>query len=138
MKADVVSYHNFLQQSRTCLYIFLCMQELHVMRIQCHVETDCSVCYFQTLGRWINYGSTHCFSSFRNLFTIPLTHLYLQHVKEIPNHRFRYVDDILIIYNNLHNMNDMLNEFNNHKQNINFTIEEEPNNTIQFLVIKIK
>jgi hypothetical protein len=45
---------------------------------------------------------------------------------------FRYANDILIKYSL--KMQDMLNEFNNYKQTIKFTIKE-PNNTVSFLDI---
>ncbi|XP_021935838.1 uncharacterized protein LOC110837712 [Zootermopsis nevadensis] len=50
----------------------------------------------------------------------------------------RYVDDILIIYNTEKtNIQQVLNEFNNINQNIQFTIELEQNNTINYLDLTI-
>jgi len=52
---------------------------------------------------------------------------------------FRYVDDILIVYNKSHtNIHKVHKEFNNINNDIQFTIEEEINNSINFLDITIK
>jgi hypothetical protein len=46
---------------------------------------------------------------------------------------FRYADDILILYNNMHtDIEHMLIDFNNLHKNLQFTTEKE-NNTINFL-----
>jgi hypothetical protein len=51
---------------------------------------------------------------------------------------FRYVDDILIIYDlQSTNIENMLIEFNNIHKNIQYTREDETNNTINFLDITI-
>jgi hypothetical protein len=51
---------------------------------------------------------------------------------------FRYIDDILIIYdiNNIH-IDTMINEFNTKHPMINFTIENEENNKLNFLDLTI-
>jgi hypothetical protein len=50
----------------------------------------------------------------------------------------RYVDDILIIYNKTRtNIQDVLGEFNKMHQNLRFTLEQESNNTINYLDISI-
>jgi hypothetical protein len=47
---------------------------------------------------------------------------------------FRYVDDILLIYNpNKTNIQEMLAEFNKQQQNIKFEIEKETHKSIHFL-----
>jgi hypothetical protein len=51
---------------------------------------------------------------------------------------FRYVDDILIIYNNEStNIDAVLEQFNNITNNLHFTIEKENNNKLNFLDISI-
>jgi hypothetical protein len=51
---------------------------------------------------------------------------------------FRYVDNILIIYNqNKTNIQEKLTEFNKQTNNIKFTIEEEQHNSINFLDLTI-
>jgi hypothetical protein len=51
---------------------------------------------------------------------------------------FRYVDDILIIYdNNNTDINQTLNDFNNLQPTIKFTIEKEKNESINFLDLTI-
>jgi hypothetical protein len=51
---------------------------------------------------------------------------------------FRYVDDILVVYDNEStNIDLVLEQFNNLTTNLNFTIEKEHNNTINFLDITI-
>ena len=51
----------------------------------------------------------------------------------------RYVDDIIIIYNNPIDIGDeILNKFNTIHNNIKFTIEREENNLINFLDITIQ
>jgi hypothetical protein len=50
----------------------------------------------------------------------------------------RYVDDILIIYNqNKTNIHETLTEFNKQATSIKFTIEEEQHNSINFLDLTI-
>jgi hypothetical protein len=50
----------------------------------------------------------------------------------------RYVDDILLIYNeDITNINNTLEQFNQIHPNIQFTIEKEKNNTINYLDISI-
>ena len=70
----------------------------------------------------------------------------LEHTKLIPiveQHRlinyFRYVDDILIVYDTLHtDINAITNSFNALHPNMKFTNETEHNNRINFLDITIK
>jgi hypothetical protein len=51
---------------------------------------------------------------------------------------YRYVDDILIIYNaHTTNINDVLDKFNKIHPKIKFTIEKEENNRINFLDLTI-
>ena len=51
---------------------------------------------------------------------------------------FRYVDDILIIYNeNTTDANQVLKSFNNISPNLTFTLEQEKENTLNFLDIQI-
>jgi hypothetical protein len=48
---------------------------------------------------------------------------------------FRYIDDILIIYNqNKTNIDETLVEFNKQRTNIKFTTEKEQHNSINFLI----
>jgi hypothetical protein len=52
---------------------------------------------------------------------------------------YRYVDDILIIYNTrITNIDNTLNEFNNVHPKIKFTMEKEINNKINFLDLSIE
>jgi len=52
---------------------------------------------------------------------------------------FRYVEDILIIYNKSHtDIHNVVNEFNNINTDIKFTMEEETDNSINFLDKTIK
>jgi len=75
--------------------------------------------------------------------------VFLQHIERtaifeilVQNHivgYFRYVDDILIIYNDsITNIHDVFNAFNNLTPNIKFTMEEETNNSINFLDVPIR
>jgi hypothetical protein len=51
---------------------------------------------------------------------------------------FRYVDDILIIYDkNKTNIDETLTEFNKEKTSIKFTTEKEQQNSINFLDITL-
>jgi len=51
---------------------------------------------------------------------------------------FRYVDDILIIYNeNITDVNQVLKSFNNITPSLTFTLEEEEENKLNFLDILI-
>jgi hypothetical protein len=51
---------------------------------------------------------------------------------------YRYVDDILIIYNHTTtNIEQVLDAFNNICNNIQFTLEKEDNNKINFLDITV-
>ena len=50
----------------------------------------------------------------------------------------RYVDDILIIYDNINYISDtILNYFNNIHPKINYTIEKEHNNVINYLDLQL-
>jgi peptide-methionine (R)-S-oxide reductase len=52
--------------------------------------------------------------------------------------QYRYVDDILIIYNkNITNIEKSLNEFNTVHPKINFTIEKETHNTLNYIDLTI-
>ena len=51
---------------------------------------------------------------------------------------FRYIDDILIIYRENHtDIHEVLNLFNNATSTLQFTMEQENNNSINFLDITI-
>ena len=51
---------------------------------------------------------------------------------------FRYVDDIVIIYNDTFtNINEVLSEFNILSPSLNFTLKMEGNNRINFLDVTI-
>jgi nucleoside-specific outer membrane channel protein Tsx len=51
---------------------------------------------------------------------------------------YRYVDDILIVYNELHtNIENTLMDFNNVHPKINFTMEKETQNSINYLDLTI-
>jgi hypothetical protein len=48
---------------------------------------------------------------------------------------FRYVDDILIVYDaDLTNINEVLSSFNDATPTVKFTVEEEKNNQINFWI----
>jgi hypothetical protein len=65
-------------------------------------------------------------------------HLYPILIKHKITGYFRYVDDILMIYNqNQTNIEETINEFNRLNNNIKFTIEKEHDNSINFLDITI-
>jgi nucleoside-specific outer membrane channel protein Tsx len=86
------------------------------------------------------YGSTK-FSNFsRGIYTIHRTynnHTYLKKFQIVDY--YRYVDDILIIYNTrITNIDNTLNIFNNIHPKIKFTIEKEINNKINFLDLSIE
>jgi hypothetical protein len=77
-----------------------------------------------------------------------LSEMYLQCIENtkildilLTNHikaYFRYVDDILIAYNQKQtNIKDVLAQFNNTMATMKFTIEEETNNIIHFLDVTI-
>jgi hypothetical protein len=71
---------------------------------------------------------------------------YLEHndiIKILQKHHiidyYRYVDDILIIYNGDHtNIEDTLNEFNSIHPNIQYTMERQTNNILNYLDITIE
>jgi hypothetical protein len=78
-----------------------------------------------------------------------LAEIYLQYIESIniydilQKHNvigyFRYVDDILLVYNEeITNINLTLQEFNNIHPKLTFTIEKEENNKINFLDITIQ
>ena len=51
---------------------------------------------------------------------------------------FRFVDDILLVYNdNLTDIEEILNSFNNITPGLNFTLEREQENKINFLDLTI-
>jgi hypothetical protein len=77
-----------------------------------------------------------------------LSETYLQHIESLyitnillQNHiigYFRYVYDVLIIYNNsITNIKEVFNSFNNMTSNLKFTMEEETNNQINILDLTI-
>jgi hypothetical protein len=69
------------------------------------------------------------------LENIKIVDLLIKH--EIEGH-FRFVDDILVVYReDKTNIRNLLNELNNLVVKINFTLEEEENNKINFLDITI-
>ena len=71
----------------------------------------------------------------QNLENSHLTHLFNKH--KIMGY-FRYVDDILIIYDSRHtNINNIQNDYNTIHPNIKFTTETEANNKINYLHITI-
>ena len=52
---------------------------------------------------------------------------------------FRYVDDVLLVYDStVTDILEVLNDFNKATQPMYFTIEREENNQLNFLDIKIK
>jgi hypothetical protein len=78
-----------------------------------------------------------------------LSEIYLQYLehndiyKTLIKHKilgyFRYVNDILLIYDSTHkDINLMLQEFNNIQPNLQFRIEKEQHNKIDFLDITIQ
>jgi hypothetical protein len=78
-----------------------------------------------------------------------LCELYLQHlehaliydilIKQNITGYFRYVDDVLIVYDSdKTDISEVLNSFNTTSHPLNFTIEREQNNQIHFLDITIK
>jgi len=78
-----------------------------------------------------------------------LSEVYLQHMENttihelLKKHRiegyFRYIDDILIVYNDDNtNIYNVLEDFNNLAPKLKFTLEEEQKNQINFLDITIK
>ena len=51
---------------------------------------------------------------------------------------FRYVDDILIVYNDKDtNIQNILEQFDNVYPTLNFTVEQEVNNSVHFLDLTI-
>jgi hypothetical protein len=76
-----------------------------------------------------------------------LAETYMQHMEHkqiypiLTKHKiigyFRYVDDIIIYDQRKTNIEDTLIEFNKQKTNINFTIEKEEHNCINFLDLTI-
>ncbi|PSN47869.1 hypothetical protein C0J52_01233 [Blattella germanica] len=74
------------------------------------------------------------------IFLQNLENKYIESLKQKLNIVFygRYVDDILIIYNNVKNQNKKnLKCFNNLHNKINFTLESEQKNTINYLDLKV-
>jgi len=77
-----------------------------------------------------------------------LSEVYLQHIENTKIHQllkkhrtegyFRYVDDILVVYNDNTNIYNVLEDFNNLAPKLKFTLEKEQNNQISFLDITIK
>ena len=78
-----------------------------------------------------------------------LSEVYLQYMENttiyelLKKHRiegyFRYVDDILVVYNDDNtNIYNVIEDFNNLAPKLKFTLEEEQNNQISFLDITIK
>jgi hypothetical protein len=51
---------------------------------------------------------------------------------------FRYVDDILLIYKNITDIEEILSMFNNITPDLNFTLEQEQDNRLNFLDLTIK
>jgi hypothetical protein len=77
-----------------------------------------------------------------------LSEIYLQHIKHnqildlLIKHKIisyhRYVHDILIVYNTQYtNINSTIDEFNNIHKKVQFSIETESNNQINFLDLSI-
>ena len=77
-----------------------------------------------------------------------LSEIYLKYMEHTEIHNilhqhniiryFRYVDDILIVYNHKNtNIQNVLELFNNISPTLNFTIEQEVNNSIHFLDLTI-
>ena len=93
--------------------------------------------YVQTEGLAMGAPTSSVFSEIflQWLENTKIVDLLIKH--EIEGY-FRYVDDILVVYRedktNIHNL---LNELNNLIVKINFTLEEEENNKINFLDITI-
>ena len=78
-----------------------------------------------------------------------ISEIFLQHLEQnnieklIKQHSIvfygRYVDDILLIYNSNNDLNDnILNSFNSIHPNIQYSLEKEQNNKINFLDLKIE
>jgi hypothetical protein len=73
-----------------------------------------------------------------------LQHTEHQHIAELSaKHKiinyFRYVDDILIIYDSNHSdIQDILADFNTLHPNLHFTAETEKDNTINYLDLSIQ
>jgi hypothetical protein len=68
-----------------------------------------------------------------------MTHCHLQNPRknQIIDH-YRYIDDILIIYNSKHtNIHNILKEFNTVHPNLKFTLETETHNKINYIDITI-
>jgi len=94
--------------------------------------------YIQTKGLAMGAPSSSTLSEdylqhleHKTLYKILLTHNILGY--------FRYVDDILIVYDKQKtNINNLLNSFNNAANPLQFTMEHETNNQINFLDITIK
>ena len=75
------------------------------------------------------------------IFLQHIEHTYIEDIKKQFNIIFygRYVDDILILYNNSHdNSNDILNKFNNLHPSIKFTCEQEHHNKLNYLDLTIQ
>jgi len=77
-----------------------------------------------------------------------LSQIYLQHVEHTATYEvlirnnilgyFRYVDNILIAYNSITDIEEFLSSFNNLIPTMKFTMENEIDNTINFLDITIR
>ena len=89
--------------------------------------------------RWPRHGSTH----FRSLAEFFLQHLEKTHIPRLSDkHKitryFRYVDDILIIYDsNLSDLHNILDDFNKIHPKLNFTAQQETDSQLNFLDITI-
>jgi hypothetical protein len=75
------------------------------------------------------------------LFIQQLEHNQIFHI--LKKHKtityFRYVDDILILYNtNFTNINSTLSDFNSLHQKLQFTMENEHDNQLNYLDLTIK
>ena len=72
-----------------------------------------------------------------------LQYIELQHIEKIKQqfnlqYYGRYVDDIFIIYDNfIHNCSEIVKQFNTLHPNLEFTLERENNNTLNFLDLTI-
>ena len=102
--------------------------------------------YFQFMNE--NYVQTEGLTMGAPTSTI-LSEIYLQFLENNAIHNilkthnikeyFRYVDDILVIYNTIKsNTHDVLNEFNQITPKLKFTIEEEIESKLSFLDITIQ
>ena len=69
-----------------------------------------------------------------------LQHLELLHIWQLSDKHYRYVDDVLVIYNTKHihtHVQNVLKDFNTVHPRLKFTAEGETNNKINFIDVTI-